>query len=337
MQGGDLSLGSRADSLYEYFIKQWVFSNVSAARLSSSGCALTRRRDLSVSQGTYATPKSLYDKSVRGIMSRMVHVHPASNLTWIAELRGSELMGGMRAFRRGATVHCRGAHCGGRRGAGKMDHLVCFVPGMLLLGVMSGGYEEHERAKHFEVAKQLGETCYQFYARTATGLAPEIVQFQVRNPLRDFIVDPGARHNLLRPETVESLFYLWRFTHDEKWRQYAWDIFQAFKKYSRVPTGGYSNLRDVDNTDGVRRCVLCAPFAALVVLTVPPFAQFDPANPPQSWSNWSDKQESFWLAETLKYLYLIFSPDNLLPLHEWVFNTEAHPLPVHDTTHFVVM
>ena len=42
-----------------------------------------------------------------------------------------------------------------------------------------------------------------------------------------------------------------------------------------------------------------------------------------------DKLESFFLAETLKYLYLLFSDDkDLLPLDKWVFNTEAHPLPV---------
>lgn len=41
-----------------------------------------------------------------------------------------------------------------------------------------------------------------------------------------------------------------------------------------------------------------------------------------------DVQQSFFLAETLKYLYLIFSEDDLLSLDKWVFNTEAHPLPV---------
>jgi mannosyl-oligosaccharide alpha-1,2-mannosidase len=37
---------------------------------------------------------------------------------------------------------------------------------------------------------------------------------------------------------------------------------------------------------------------------------------------------SFFLAETLKYLYLLFADDTLLPLDQWVFNTEAHPVPV---------
>jgi mannosyl-oligosaccharide alpha-1,2-mannosidase len=43
-----------------------------------------------------------------------------------------------------------------------------------------------------------------------------------------------------------------------------------------------------------------------------------------------DVQQSFFLAETLKYLFLIFSEDTMMPLDEWVFNTEAHPLPVRD-------
>jgi mannosyl-oligosaccharide alpha-1,2-mannosidase len=41
-----------------------------------------------------------------------------------------------------------------------------------------------------------------------------------------------------------------------------------------------------------------------------------------------DVQQSFFLAETLKYLFLIFSDDDVMPLDQWVFNTEAHPLPV---------
>ena len=43
-------------------------------------------------------------------------------------------------------------------------------------------------------------------------------------------------------------------------------------------------------------------------------------------ANQKDKMESFWLAETLKYFYLIFSEPNLVSLDDYVFNTEAHPL-----------
>lgn len=40
-----------------------------------------------------------------------------------------------------------------------------------------------------------------------------------------------------------------------------------------------------------------------------------------------DVQQSFFIAETLKYAYLTFSDEDL-PLSKWVFNTEAHPFPI---------
>ncbi|KAI1882500.1 hypothetical protein AGOR_G00251400 [Albula goreensis] len=128
----------------------------------------------------------------------------------------------------------------------KMDHLVCFLPGTLALGAHNGVAGEH-----MELAQKLMETCYQMYAQMETGLSPEIVHFNVqpRNG-RDVEVKPADRHNLLRPETVESLFYLYRFTQDRKYQDWGWEIFQSFNKYTRVPTGGYtsiSNVRDPNN------------------------------------------------------------------------------------------
>ena len=41
-----------------------------------------------------------------------------------------------------------------------------------------------------------------------------------------------------------------------------------------------------------------------------------------------DVQQSFFIAETLKYLFLLFSDDTVLPFDSWVLNTEAHPLPI---------
>lgn len=38
-----------------------------------------------------------------------------------------------------------------------------------------------------------------------------------------------------------------------------------------------------------------------------------------------DSMESFWMAETLKYLYLLFAEPDLISLDDWVLNTEAHP------------
>ena len=123
------------------------------------------------------------------------------------------------------------------------------------------------------------------YTRTQTGLSPDVMNIE------KFTIKEG--HYKLRPEVVESIFYLWRFTHDQNYRDMAWNIALTIEKNSKISSGGYSGLLKVNEKNS-----------------------FD------------DKQESFFIAETLKYLYLIFSDDDLLPLEEWVFNTEAHPLPV---------
>jgi hypothetical protein len=39
-----------------------------------------------------------------------------------------------------------------------------------------------------------------------------------------------------------------------------------------------------------------------------------------------DLMPSYFLAETLQYLYLLFAPDSAIDLNRVVFNTEAHPL-----------
>lgn len=50
------------------------------------------------------------------------------------------------------------------------------------------------------------------------------------------ILQPADRHNLLRPETVESLFYMYRFTKDTRYRDWGWEILQSFNKYTKVQT-----------------------------------------------------------------------------------------------------
>lgn len=243
-----ISFGSRADSIYEYFVKQWV-----------------------VSRGRNKRAKRLYDASMDGMVRKLIRKSRPGGLTYIQEL-----------------------HSGAP--SGKFDHLVCFVPGMLALGVQpgvgDGNADNPKRDEHMRLARELAETCYQFYKRSPTGLAPEIVQFQDGS---DFVNDRGALHNLLRPETVESLFVMWRLTGDAKYREQGWEIFQAFRKHGRVASGGYSSLRSVENTGE---------------------------------NNFKDKMESFFLGETLKYLYLLFSDNDVLPLDRYVFNTEAHPFPV---------
>lgn len=49
--------------------------------------------------------------------------------------------------------------------------------------------------------------------------------------------------NMLRPEVVESFFYLWRATKNPEYRDWGWQVFQAFQKHSRTPEGAYSSIQ----------------------------------------------------------------------------------------------
>lgn len=103
----------------------------------------------------------------------------------------------------------------------KMDHLVCFAGGMFSLGA-AGETKERD----FHTGEEITRTCYEMYHRQATGIAPEISIFDNG----DLEVDPRAKHYLLRPETVESLFVLYRLTGEQKYRDWGWEIFQAIEK-----------------------------------------------------------------------------------------------------------
>jgi len=109
-------------------------------------------------------------------------------------------------------------------------------------------------------------------------------------------VKPNDAHNLLRPETVESLWYLHQITGDKKYQDWGWEIFGSFMKYTRVAYG-FTSINSVLDPDDTRP---------------------------------RDMMESFFLAETLKYFYLLFSDKVIFDLNSVVFNTEAHPLPVYD-------
>nr|XP_022323274.1 endoplasmic reticulum mannosyl-oligosaccharide 1,2-alpha-mannosidase-like isoform X3 [Crassostrea virginica] len=183
---------------------------------------------------------------------------------------------------------------GGRTFSPKMDHLVCFMPGTMALGYQNGLPKDH-----MDIATKLARTCYEMYNKMPTKLSPEIVYFnQAPGSSDDLIVKPLDSHNLLRPETVESLFYMYRFTKDKKYRDWGWQIFMAFMKYTKIEGGGFSSINNVKS----------------------------PGNP-----GFKDKLESFFLAETLKYLFLLFSDDpQLIPLDKYVFNSEAHPMPIYN-------
>jgi hypothetical protein len=122
----------------------------------------------------------------------------------------------------------------------KMDHLVCFLGGTMALASTEGqcldpvafprSRLDQVQEEEFTMGEELTESCYEMYRQTETGLAPEIVywvskQEQTRGksalqhtPGSDFIINDRDGHNWLRPETIESLFYMWRLTGDDKYR-----------------------------------------------------------------------------------------------------------------------
>jgi mannosyl-oligosaccharide alpha-1,2-mannosidase len=60
-------------------------------------------------------------------------------------------------------------------------------------------------------------------------------------------VQPNDVHNLQRPETVESLFYMWRITGDVKYREWGWEMFQSFVNYTSVADeGGFTSLSNAN-------------------------------------------------------------------------------------------
>jgi mannosidase alpha-like ER degradation enhancer 2 len=93
----------------------------------------------------------------------------------------------------------------------------------------------------------------------------------------------------LRPEALESAYILYTLTGEHRYKAMGWDIFQRIVRWCRSEVG-YSHLADVRTKEK------------------------------------SDGMESFFLAETLKYAYLLFAPEGTLDFQDVVFNTEAHPL-----------
>ncbi|KAF9940019.1 mannosyl-oligosaccharide alpha-1,2-mannosidase [Mortierella alpina] len=269
--GSEIRLGSRGDSYYEYLIKQYL--------------------QTSKHEPVY---KEMYDHAIVGVKKHLLGRTIPKRLLFVGEIFTY------------APANL----------SPKMDHLVCFLGGTMALSSTEGrsleenfprsGFSQLQEAD-FRMGEELTEACYEMYNQTETGLAPEIVywvhkkeQIEQKSepeymPGSDFIVNNRDGHNWLRPETIESLFYMWRFTGDEKYREWGWKIFEAIEKYSKVETGGYSSIHDIRRKDNIQ---------------------------------FSDKMETFFLAETLKYLYLLFGPNDVFPLDKYVFNTEAHPLPI---------
>jgi len=145
--------------------------------------------------------------------------------------------------------------------------LDAFFPGTLAL---SGDLER---------ARKLEDSAFKMW--TTYGIEPEEIDYRTMDIVYDGYV--------LRPEIVESAFYLQRFTGDPRYREMGWLFFDSLVKYCRTDVG-FAAIKDVRK------------------------------------KTQEDQMESFFLAETMKYLFLLFSPPETLDLKTHVFNTEAHPI-----------
>jgi mannosidase alpha-like ER degradation enhancer 2 len=113
------------------------------------------------------------------------------------------------------------------------------------------------------------------------GVEPELLDYRAMKVL-------DARYPL-RPEIIESAFYLYRATGDPRYLEMGRVFFESLLRRCRTGAG-YTVLKSVATGEQ------------------------------------GNLMPSYFLAETLKYLYLLFAPPETLDLDTVVFNTEAHPL-----------
>jgi len=145
--------------------------------------------------------------------------------------------------------------------------LDAFFPGLLAL---SG---DLKRARRLQASS--------FKMWKLHGIEPETLDYKTMRVV--------ARSYRLRPEIVESTYYLYHYTDDPDYRRMGEKMFDDFVKYCRTEAG-YAALADVISKQQ------------------------------------RDEMESFVLAETFKYFYLLFAPPETLQFDKVIFNTEAHPL-----------
>ncbi|KAL9597052.1 MAG: hypothetical protein Q9179_004409, partial [Wetmoreana sp. 5 TL-2023] len=231
-RGTNIRLGSRGDSYYEYLIKQY---------LQTSG-----------EEPIYL---DLWKQALAGVRKHLITYTKKSRFTILAE-RPNGLKSKLQP---------------------KMDHLVCFFPGTIALATTGGktvaeakkaGKWGKQEQADLDLAIELTKTCWGMYKNTATGLAPEITFFEVDDPPKseadgpftsaeltdaadaewkdDYEIKSQDAHNLQRPETVETLFYMWRITGDEKYREWGWEMFKSFVNYTRLEgDAGFTSLASV--------------------------------------------------------------------------------------------
>jgi mannosidase alpha-like ER degradation enhancer 2 len=155
----------------------------------------------------------------------------------------------------------------GVRGATQFGALDAFLPAVLALG------------GDLPRAGRLMASVYRMW--TTFGIEPEVLDYVTMQPV--------AAGYVLRPEAIESAYYLFRLTGDERYRDMGRVMVDSLLHYTRAETG-FAALRSVVTKEK------------------------------------RDQMESFFLAETLKYAYLLLAPPQTLDFNTVIFNTEAHPI-----------
>jgi mannosidase alpha-like ER degradation enhancer 2 len=155
----------------------------------------------------------------------------------------------------------------GKRTATEFGALHAFLPAVLVLG------------GDLTRARRLEDSCFRMW--TSNGIEPEVIDYRTMK-----VLSPGYQ---LRPEIIESAWYLYRSTKDPRYLAMGRRFFEDLVARCRTEDG-YTILKNVATGEK------------------------------------GDLMPSYFLAETLKYLYLLFSPEATLALNGAVFNTEAHPL-----------
>ena len=155
----------------------------------------------------------------------------------------------------------------GRRTAPEWGGLQAFFPAVLALGGDLGR------------ARRLQNSSFKMW--NLKGIEPEAINYRTMK-----VTEPGYP---LRPEIMESAYYLYHYTKDPKYLEMGRTFLDGLVAHCRTDAG-YTVLKDVGTKEK------------------------------------GDLQPSYFLAETLKYLYLLFAPEKTLDLDKVVFNTEAHPL-----------
>src|SRR5215813_1230597 len=135
------------------------------------------------------------------------------------------------------------------------------------------------RSGDLDRARRLQESSYKMW--TTFHIEPEEMDYSNFKIIQDGYP--------LRPEIMESAYYLSFYTHDTRYLEMASTFLAGLVRYCKTDAG-YASLNSVVAMEK------------------------------------ADRMESFFLAETLKYLYLTFAPRQTLDLSKVVFNTEAHPI-----------